>query len=68
MPMGAECIVWCRTRHMEEGRMRGRKEKLVKGEMLVRGEMLMRREVLAEEEILTRRKKRMGKILMGNLP
>ena len=74
MPMGAECIVWCRTRHMEEGRMRGRKEKLAEGEKLVRGEklvgreMLMRREVLAEEEILTRRKKRRGKILMGNSP
>ena len=47
---------------MEEGRMRGRKEKLVSREML------MRREVLAEGEILTRRKKRMGKILIGNLP
>ena len=68
MPMGAEYMVWCRTRHMEGGRMRGRKEKLVRREKLVRGEKLVRREVLAEGEILTRRKKRMGKILIGNLP
>ena len=52
---------------MEGGRMRGRKEKLVMGERLVRREMLMRREVLAEGEILTQRKKRMRKVLMGNL-
>ena len=79
MPMGAEYMVWCRTRHMEGGRMRGRKEKLVMGERLVRreklvrkeklerGEKLVRREVLAEGEILTQRKKRMRKVLMGNL-
>ena len=67
MPMGAEYMVWCRTRHMEGGRMRGRKEKLVRGEKLVRREKLVRGEVLAEGEILTQRKKRMRKVLMGNL-
>ena len=75
MLMGAEYMVWCRTKHMEGGRkeklVRGerlvRRERLVRGERLVRKEKLVRGEVLAEGEILTQRKKRMRKVLMGNL-
>ena len=44
-----------------------KRQKLVRGERLVRREKLVRGEVLAEGEILTQRKKRMRKVLMGNL-